>query len=170
MCSSGALMTPQCYLRYLQWPPSSLPYQIYWSWAAHQGLHTHPQISSEMLSDTPRSARTLTCIHMSNSISPRGMAEEYFSLSTWGGWAQIRSMRQHQKPDETEDIYVWWWKEVMKLVKVCFLTCKVPYYTVKPHWIWVPMPWSGIQGSISVEWHQVWQVVHSSHSSKGATR
>ena len=44
-----------------------------------------------------RSARTPTCIHMSNSISPKGMAMGRIMLSNPGGWAQIVSMQQHQK-------------------------------------------------------------------------
>ena len=36
--------------------------------------------------------------------------------------------------------------------------------------MWLPRPHFRIKSSIPVEWHQVWQVVHSSCCSKGASR
>ena len=44
-----------------------------------------------------RSAKILTCINMSNSISPRGMVKGCIMPSILGDWAQIMSMQQHQK-------------------------------------------------------------------------
>ena len=68
------------------------------------------------------------------------------------------------------DVNLWWGEEGMELGKVCCLTCQVPYYPGKPYGVWEPRPWSRIKCSIPVEWHQVWQVVHISHCSKGVPK
>ena len=56
----------------------------------------------------------------------------------------------------------------MILGKVCCPTCQVLYYHGKPYGIWIPKHWFRIKSLISIEWHQVHQVVHSSGHSKGA--
>ena len=68
------------------------------------------------------------------------------------------------------DVSIWWKKEGMELGKVCCPTCQVPYYPLKPYGILAPRPWSRMKSLIPVDWHQVWQIVHSSCHIEGAPR
>ena len=54
--------------------------------------------------------------------------------------------------------------------KITQSPCQVPYYPGKPYGIWLPRPWPRIESLIPVEWHKVWQVVHSGCHTKGTPR
>ena len=69
---------------------------------------------------------------------------EYNSILSWVSFA---------------DLDVWWWKEGMKLGKLCCPSCQVLYYPQKSYGIWVLRPWSMVKSLIFIEWNQVWQVV-----------
>ena len=51
-----------------------------------------------------RSTKTLTCIHILNSVSPRGMAEGHFMLSIRGGLTQTMPTDSIRSQDGAADI------------------------------------------------------------------
>ena len=111
-----------------------------------------------------RSANKPICIHMSNNIVQEGWQRGIFCHPL-----QVA----RPKPCKQDIITSWvsfadvdvWWMEGMELGKVWFLSCQVPSYPRKFDRIQVPRPWSRIKSLISVEWNQMWQVVHSSSNS-----
>ena len=112
-----------------------------------------------------RSARTLICIHRSNSMQ-RGILFHQFQVVRPKP-CQSNSIRSQVG---SPVIYIWQREEGMELGNICCLTCWVPYYPEKLYGVCAPRPWSRIKSSISVEWHQMWHVVHCSHCSQSASR
>ena len=119
--------TPECYdcqdatptskkEQAAQWEKCAVSQKMYsriWDW------------QQKCLTYSTKSATTLICIHMSNSITPWGMAERHFTLS----------MVARPKPCEhasfknwvsASDVDVCWWKEGMELEKK--VVCHINYH------------------------------------------
>ena len=116
------------------------------------------------------SVKRMTCIHMTNSISWRGIERGILCHPLQVARSKPCKLDHIRSGVSVTYADVWQKKEVMELGEICSPTFQVPHYPWKSNWMWESKYQYRIKSLIAVEWHQVWQVVHSSHHSKGKPR